>query len=666
MDFLGKSWVFLLLILFSVQTSFAQNLKDTIYQIPTVSVSSEMLFKKHSAGMQVVKIDSATIQENIGNDLGGMLSENSQVFIKSNGRGAFSTASFRGTSSNHTQVTWNGMPLNSPLIGMVDFSMLPLFVFDEVSVLHGGASLINSSGGLGGGIELNQSFSADTALKVIYNQGYGSYSTHHELLSVSLPMKKWHFETKIFNLSSQNDYTFINRAIGHLNEKTGFIEHPLDTNKRADYQFKGVLQEIYYLPNSNNKIALFYWGQMNERAIPRVSSYEGPDNQNLNRQYLGDHKLQLQCVTYASKHKFKTSIGGIYQNSHYQKENHVSGLGNVPIIAAFNTQKSAINTFEYQYNGWEKWDLTIKTNINYHTLNGNDTVIHNTFNHERFELLPVASIQYQSEKWNAQFLVRQEYIDKQWMPFVPYAGADYQPLKKYPFKISLNGGRNFRWPSINDLHWSPGGNPNLLPEYGWNGATGVTYLHSKKHNSLKLDVHYFYNYINNWILWTPSFKGYWEPINLSKVISNGIEASLKFQRKFGAWSINSNINYAYTKATNFDESIPGAYGKQLVYIPEHSGNLNIRLQYKNAYLRYQHNSYSERFTTTSNDFNRRDWLYPYFMNNVALGGKWKTKKLIIQSELAINNVLNETYHSVLYRPMPKMNYLMSLQFKYQR
>lgn len=641
-----------------------QEIKDTI-QILEVAIWHEPLISKQQPGLEINQVDSATLQENIGNDLGTMLSANSPVFIKSEGRGAFSSASFRGTSTSHTQVTWNGLNINSPLIGQVDFSLLPMFAFDEVNVLHGGASITEGSGGLGGAIQLNQTYNPDTSISAKVNLGYGSFNTHHELISVVIPKGKWQSETKFYNIESENNYRFINRGILNLNDE-GALVNPIDTNHNADYQFKGVLQELYYRPKTNQLFSAVYWGQINNRSIPRATSYEGPENHNLNRQHLEDHKGQIAWKFWGKKSMVEASSSAIIQNSHYYRESLVNGLGIVPSISAHSSQQTNSNIIRVKHKLTEDFQIALLVKINWHKLEITDSIDHQNHMFNRFEMLPLLTLNYSKKRWSSQLMLRQEYIDNQWMPFVPYLGFEAQPIKKWLLKWSLNGGRNFRWPTLTDMHWQPGGNPNLLPEEGWNIETGFTHLYQKKTLSIKSQAHYFFNHIQNWILWTPSFQGYWEPINLNKVISQGTEVSVSGTKKWKKWWTQFQANYAMTNATNFHDENSDAFGKQLVYIPVHSGNLNLRIGYKDVYLRYQNNSYSERFTTSSNDFNRRDWLYPYYMNNLAFGGIFNWKKLKINSEISIQNLLNETYHSVLYRPMPGMNYMCSLQIQYRK
>ena len=127
------------------------------------------------------------------------------------------------------------------------------------------------------------------------------------------------------------------------------------------------------------------------------------------------------------------------------------------------------------------------------------------------------------------------------------------------------------------------------------------------------------------------------------------------------------MTYALSKSLNYGDTTKWgseSYGKQLIYIPVHSGNVNISVFYKKFYATYSHSSYSERFTSSSNDFSTRDWLYPYFMNNLFLGKTFKMKKTEIDVNFKIYNLFNETYRTVLGRSMPKINFLLLTSFRF--
>ena len=177
---------------------------------------------------------------------------------------------------------------------------------------------------------------------------------------------------------------------------------------------------------------------------------------------------------------------------------------------------------------------------------------------------------------------------------------------------------------------------------------------------------WFRSDINNWIIWIPNFKGYWEPKNISRVLASGVESNLTMSGAIDRVTIKVQGSYAYTRSLNYgDREVWGddAYGKQLVYIPVHSGNVLIHTAWKGYYISFHHNSFSERYTTTTNDYSRRDWLYPYFMNDLSVGKEILLMRFNLSAELKISNMFDENYHSVLYRPMPGRNYMFTLTMK---
>ena len=101
-------------------------------------------------GVQKTQLDTLVLHENIALSMADVLTFNTAIFIKQYGRATLSTVAFRGTAASHTQVMWNGMRINSPMLGMTDFSMIPSYFVDDATLLHGTSSLNVVGGGLGG------------------------------------------------------------------------------------------------------------------------------------------------------------------------------------------------------------------------------------------------------------------------------------------------------------------------------------------------------------------------------------------------------------------------------------------------------------------------------------------------------------------------------------
>ena len=655
-----RSGLFFLFLLFS-HSLFAQGIKDSVFQINPITVTSKRLFKKEAAGMKETRVDSMVMREKMSLSLSELLSQNTSIFIKSNGRGALATASFRGTAPSHTQVSWNGININSPMLGMVDFSLIPVYIIDNVSLKHGTASIADKSGGLGGSVNINNSYNSVDKCIVKCLFGVGSYNSYDGFLRISGNVKKITSKTRIYYNYSKNDYTFINRGIGNIDPETGEITNPLDTNKNANYQKYGVLQELYYRPGEKNIISVKWWGQMADRTIPKATSYEGPDNSNLNNQVDIDNRVVADWNRYNKKSKLQVRSGFAWKQLDYTLKNSVPGVGIIPAVYSESSQRSSYNNITYTDTHLKTVSLKLRIDADFHRVSSKDSVSKTGYSKQRSELSALFAISKSIKKrLNINLMLRQDYIDSQLNPFIPFLGFDFRLIKEKELILKGNIARNYHQPTLNDLYWQPGGNPDLLPERGVGGEVGVEYLYSSKRFTLSYEVTAYYNNIDNWIIWIPSFKGYWEPRNIKNVISKGMEMSINTSGALHPFKYRITATYAYTNSKNYGDPLvwgDASYGKQLVYIPLNSGNFMANISYSNFFITWQHNSYSERYTTSSNDVTRRDWLYPYFMNDLSIGKRVNLNKATLFAELKIYNIFNETYHSVLYRPMPRRNFI---------
>ena len=122
-------------------------------------------------GVQKTNFDSLQLKENISLSMADILTYNAPVFVKSYGRATLSTISFRGTSASHTQVTWNDMKINNPMLGMTDFSTIPAYFIDDASLLHGTSSVNETGGGLGGAVKLSTVPAQEEGFGLQYIQG---------------------------------------------------------------------------------------------------------------------------------------------------------------------------------------------------------------------------------------------------------------------------------------------------------------------------------------------------------------------------------------------------------------------------------------------------------------------------------------------------------------
>jgi outer membrane cobalamin receptor len=644
-------------------------IKDSVFRIDEVAVVARRIFVKEEAGMKQSRVDTMVLRDKANLSLSQLLSENTPVFIKEHGRGALATASFRGTAASHTQVNWNGININDPMAGMVDFSLIPVYVVDDLNLKYGAASLADRSGGLGGSINIGNTVDWQNRFGLKYMQGIGSYHTFDEFLSVGFGGPRFQSKTRLYHNHSRNDFTFINRGIANVNPETGHITHPLDTNDNAVYARYGILQEFYFRPDMSNRLSLKWWGQAADRCIPRATSYEGPDNANLNRQQDADHRVVADWKHYSSSGKLMLRSGYSGKRLDYTLRNQVPGMGPVPAIHSVSRQHSFLNTLSYSHAFSDKFSAEGRVDADYHDVVSRDTVSGAGYDRSRSELSAFLSLRRSfAGRVNVNLMLRQDWIDRERAPLVPYLGFDFRVFPGADLILKGNMARNYKVPSLNSLYWQPGGNPDLQPEKGLSCELGIEYqaLLSGGRHLLKTELSGYRSDISNWIIWIPSFKGYWEPENIRRVLAQGLELTALLHGSVGPVAYKTAATYAYTLSTNYGDPLiwsDASYGKQLPYIPVHSGNVMVNLSWRGFFMTWQHNSYSERYTTSSNDLTRRDWLYPYFMNDLILGKDFRFGNVSMTAECKVYNLFDETYHSVLYRPMPGRNYMLMLMIK---
>jgi len=662
----GVSLCLTLLFVFP-RMSFAQGIRDSVFNIKPVQITADYIFKQEEAGMKISEVDSLVFIDKANESLSQLLSENTSVFIKDYGRGALATASFRGTAASHTQVRWNGININSPMTGMVDFSLIPVYIIDELSLTHGAASMRDQSGGLGGVININNTPDWSKPFSLKYIQGIGSYDTYSEFIKLTYGSSQVQFKTSVYHNQSDNDYPFINRRIKDYDPATGEMNYRKVKNEQADYKVYGIMQEAYWKVTDHIVWKANYWGQKADRSIPTVLSYEGGNEANMNQQVDEDHKGVTETKFYFAQADLKLRLGYDSKDLHYSSQNYVPGKGLISMIDSKSKAKTYSGHIDFA--AWNQEDLKFTASFSYdrNDVDTYESVNKTTYeeNRDYFSLFCSLSKSF-GERLNLNLMDRQDVIDGKIVDNVPYLGFDYRLVQQRDLILKGNITHNYHAPTLNDLYWQPGGNPDLKAEKGISGDLGIEYLFTKPAFQVKTELTSYYSDINDWIVWLPTFKGFWQPFNIKQVISYGLEYNLNISGQQGNFQYKLLGGYSYTRSKNLGDSEKwgdNSNGKQLIYVPLHSGNVLVDLRYKNSFIMYQWNHFSERFTTTSNRTIKRDWLYPYYMNNMTIGQRFDMKGCKLVAQLKINNLMDEYYRSILFRYMPGRNYLFTLMLE---
>ncbi len=659
-----------LFMLISVEFVAAQPISDTI-RIKTIEVFADRIIKE-DAGKTTTKIDSVSMIKALTSNLSELISQSTPIFIKEYGRGAMATASFRGTAPSHTQVSWNGISLNSPMLGMVDFSSIPVYFTDNVSLLHGSGSLSERSGALGGVVKLDNTTDWNNKFSGRLLTGIGSYGTKDEFFRINGGNRKIQSQTRAFYNYSDNDYQFVNKFIADIDPKTGSYLYPTQRNENSRYENYGLLQEFYLHPSEKNIIILRYWYQHNDRSLPRLLSNETDNNANINRQSENAHRPVAEWRYYAKNGTLSVTSGANIQLLHYQLKTKVSGVADQLVINSDSKSASYLLKVIYNYKFSDNLSIITGANTEINSVDSRNSPLNGEtqgYNQQRLDHSFYIQVSKSfSEQLSANLMARADITGGKPTPFIPSAGIEYHPFRDKGYFLKGNLSRNYHQPSLNDLYYIPGGNPLLKPEEGTMADIGTGYSGAAGTMTFHASLNGYYSRINNWIIWLPTPQGYWEPSNMKRVNASGFELNSGISGKLSAFDYHFNCNYAFTRSINRDDPQNWAdesIGKQLPYIPVHSSNILANLSRTGYHITWLWTYYSERFTTTSNDkTSKLDVLYPYFMNNLYFGKEIRLSRNKLDIELKILNLFNEEYRTVLQHPMPRRNYSLLIRYDF--
>lgn len=651
----GKAFAAALLFWFYSGTLCAQKLSDTI-RIREVQVYGKKTIEE--AASLVTHIDTMALQMMKTQTVSELLSSYSPVFIKSYGRGSTATASFRGTAPSHTQVYWNGLRLNSPMRGDVDFSLFPVYFIDDIALQYGGSSLQSGSGALGGSILLNNKADWNDRMSVRYVQSLESFSTNREYLNLGFGNHKIQLKTRLFSDRSKNDFPYFNYGVLPMHEAI---------QKNADYSKQGLLQEIYFRHNISTFSAKV-WAYQSRRNLPQLMSFEG----DVRTEKQNDWNLRavLSWNYYTERSKLEW-VGGVNRTelSYFRSSTEANFVN----FDSHSNEKSWTSLFNFDWTPFMSLNLNCSWNATYDLVSVFDKAQKLGYNQNRLELSLLNAAHWQpSPKVSLSFLFRTELYDNELIGFIPSLGLEYFLNENQQNSLKLNVARNYHQPSLNDLYWLPGGNPDLKPESGYSGDFTYVFAGRKQKLTFSGQISAFASLIDDWIVWQPSASGanYWEANNLRKVFSRGAEIQLFLHRTI-ANIIRFDLrgNYSYTATSNVDAvpSVDHSRGKQLIYIPKHKANVLVEAGFKAWNLKINAPFTGKRYTSSNNEESDYEKvLNPYWLVNMHLGRTFNFKPFSADVTAGIENLTNAEYMAILWRPMPGRYYSLTIQLSYKK
>ncbi len=564
-----------------------------------------------------------------GTSLAEVLQTQTPVFIKSYGPGALATISFRGTGASHTQVYFNGMPINGITHGVTDFSLLPVWFTDEVEVRHGLASLPDGSGGLGGGVVLHNVPDTAEGMDIKGYYEHGAFGRNGAGAIYRRSNGKSGMKTRFYILDAKNRFPY--------GEDPATGEKQI-RNHAYVYQW-GLMQEVWKQKNPGKRWSLNISYIENYRRIPPTLL------QDATRQFQEDKNLRLvNRFVNRKKNGYETWYTGWALGwLNYQDKN--ADLFSETQTLFFSQQWQPV----WHWGKEQRLKGTVSANYHQARSDGFSSVA------ERFHFMALLQLEKRLlKRWETTWLIRQEHLDFALAPFVFSHGSRFQLSKKPEWYLKANAGRNFHAPNFNDLFWWPGGNSGLKPELGYTVEGGVQFENHINQHVITFEATAFQSWINNWILWAPN-GSFWEANNLRKVNNRGWEGHFNWHYKSTRWHFSSAGNYTYTRSENIESAIPGdvTTGKQLLYVPVHNANGQASAGQRNWTATIGWSYTGKRYITTDN----RTWLPGYALTDIGFQFHPHRKNKPLESiRFMVKNLFDVPYQAIAWRPMPGIHY----------
>jgi iron complex outermembrane receptor protein len=623
-----------MLTLFASPNMLAQQ-GDTLL-LPTAEIQADrpLIF---SIGNSTLLMDSAAVATAQGSNLGALLSMHSSLFVKSYGAGGSSTLSARGTEARHTSLFWNGLNISSPTLGLSDLSMAPVAFCEKILIVRGGSSAINGSSAIGGSVHLLSNDPVfEKQKKIQLSSEVGSFGTKHFAAASTLSNKILESKTHVFYGAAENNFKFINRASR---------DFPKERLQNASNSGFGILQDLKIKTGEGQYFGLSAWYQTLNREIPPLMT--DPSSSAIQN----DSSLRLVSTYRINKSKWGLHAkGGIfYEYQRYEDPEYQ--------IRSFYPSRTLTGDVEWRMLLSRK--VVLSSGINYAGASAQFKEYGTNTRHR--ELLSMyAGVKFNhQEKFKAQLNFRKEMLYTNAPALIPQLGLETSIYKKL-IVLRTSMGRNYHIPSMNDLYWVPGGNPDLAAEDAWNLEAGLEFKHPNWSNT-RLIISAYQGETNNWIRWQPAMGGIYSPDNLRKVETRGGELSVTHRISFGKSELNFSGEYSFVSsilAETYHSIETHLLGNDLMYIPNHKATAFIHFKRGNSSLQLNHAFTGSRYTDADNT----QWIEGFTLADLRLEHWIQIKRSAIGFTASVNNLYNSEYQIMPYRPMPGRWFTTGIKF----
>lgn len=565
-------------------------------------------------------------------DLGTSLARLSSAHVRQYGPGGLASLSYRGGNAAQTRIYWEGFDLNGLFVGQTDLSLIPGWFFQSVQPIDATHRGSGQQFAPAGGFQLNPPPLSPQSPALRAQAQVGSYSRYTGGLQGQARHRRWGHRLGLFYDQAKNDFPYLN------------ILGLQDRLPNAALRNLGLQGKHEYAAGPNWSLSASWWYQQATRQIPptalQLLSLAKQDDQQL--------RATLGSNWFAGNWKWSWKSALLQEQLHYQDS--------LTQVDSQSEGQSWINRWAGSWQNSDKTHFNLQVEYAHNRARGSNypgRLIENRWL-SRFQLGQSIG------QWHLQGLFSPLWVDRS---VQAAAGSLRWSWQDRQGRLSWAGhfSRLRRLPTFNDRFWQEQGNPDLLPETGWGQESSLSWENTADQPNWQARMTGYHRQIDNWILWQPE-GGVWRPLNLKSVRSYGLEWRLIFARQWAdRWSLRLENQYSWTRSVSLEPILENdqSAGKQLIYTPVHRWNLQVQASWGKWSLGLLPALTGRVYTLADNSMS----IPAYWLLDGSLlfqpNGQWKCY-------LQVNNLLNESYQTIISRPMPGRNFSLGLTYSISR
>ena len=589
------------------------------------------------------------------------------------GAGGMKTVSVRGFGAKHTGVSYDGVMLSECQSGEIDLSRYSLDIVEGLSLTIGDNDDIfiparQSSTPAVLNIETLRMRTDDTRPHLTAQVKQGSFG----LISPFVRYEQ--------NLSNRFAFSLVGEYTYADNDYPYSIQNGNETvsDRRSNSRMNSWHGELNFLYQTNRVSRLsgklYYYD--NDRQLPgQVHYYTNLSGEALrDRNAFGqllyqtrwDDKLSLKWL---AKYNWAESVyrdrmmqGGVNDASYWQREVYSSAV--------------------LLYTPDERWAMDYSMDYAFNNLNGSSwrTLVGKPYRHT---MLQSATAKYQSRRLKVIVrLLLSLYLNGQSeMPATtrqdvqqnsadnmqrlsPSLSVSYKLLADQDLYVRASYKNIFRSPTFNESYYYHYGSTNLKPESTDQLNVGVTYTAPlSRRNMLTVTLDGYYNHVKDMIVAVPQNMFVWTCVNLDKVRSYGLDATMRASRQVAeGHQVAVAGSYSYQRVEDRNNPDATTYGYQVAYMPRHQGSLSV--SYENPWVNVSLHGTSVSSRWPNNNHYEGTLIAGYTDCGATLWRQFRWHRHQLEARFDLKNVFDKHYEIVANYPMPGRNYQISINYKF--